>query len=189
MIAAAPACNEELACGPGTHKQDGYCLADTESGTDGSSGDSSSGSATNVLTNASAGDDEDDGGSAFTTGPDGPAPYAACYAGSDAECRGDEACVDAISTCAESCSEDQHCGDPADGTAVQRCEATPAENGYTLRCVLYCGVDGATCPTGMVCRPTELCMESSDDGGSSTGYYGSSGDECEVQMLEICVWE
>jgi hypothetical protein len=190
-LAAAllPACNAELACGPGTRKQDGYCIGDTDAETDAEPDDDDTASATN---SASAASDDDDGNAVSGTsdgfGSTGSSVqyYAACFAGSDAECWGSEECMESFNTCANPCTFDDDCPDPPDGTAVQRCEEIAG--GWSEICVLYCGVEGSTCPTGTVCRETELCPDDGD-ADSSTGIFGTTGGDCEFSTLPICVWE
>jgi hypothetical protein len=175
------ACNAELACGPGTEKRNGLCIpaGETDGGTE--TGESSSGGASNLTGVSSADDDENE--VAGSAGSWIEPPYADCFAGSDAECSDGEQCIASLDTCASGCAYDTDCPDPSDGTAVQRCESIAGD--WTERCVLYCGVEGSTCPTGMVCRTLELCP---DDSGGSTGYGDSTGG-CEPATLPICVWE
>ena len=110
-------------------------------------------------------------------GPEG-VPYASCFAGSDAECElFTESCLDSLNTCARDCLVDNNCPEPATGTAVQRCESVAWRSDRI--CVVYCGVEGSTCPDGMVCQATELCPGDADS---------STGADCEPSVLPICVW-
>ena len=72
-----------------------------------------------------------------------PTRYSSCKSGSDAECMGDELCVDPLATCGvEPCQGDRDCPAPNHGTAVQACPDGA--------CVLVCGTD-FRCPPGMEC--------------------------------------
>jgi hypothetical protein len=167
-------------CGEGTMEENGVCVPADEDDDDATTDDTSG---LTVASNATRVDDDDSESNATSGDSGGRTPtYASCFAGSDVECTEAEECIDSLDTCAGLCSFDEDCPAPPGGTAVQRCESIDGH--WSEICVLYCGVEGATCPAGMVCRETTLCEGS--DGGSSTG-WGTTG--CDAASLPLCVWE
>ncbi len=199
-----PACgsNNDLTCGDGTIERDGMCVPSSDTETAGA--EETAGTEESGANPGGKGDDDDDDDTSETsqdsdasatatataTATDGETtagggqPYAACPGGSDVECLAldDEQCVDSLGMCTSRCTHDNECADPADGTAVQRCERTGNWSGI---CVVYCGAAGFTCPTGMTCQATDLCEL--NEGGTSGG-WGSTGG-CDNPSVEICVWE
>lgn len=193
LLSLLPGCNESgsggPSCGEGTIEVAGVCVPATDD--DASTGPSGSSSPTgtgNTTHNDNDNDNDDDGSGGTSSASGDPTtgakpPYASCFSGSDVECAGYESCMDAVATCAADCLADTDCPPPPSGTAVQRCEVV---NGYYESCVLYCGVEGATCPDGMVCREPFVCDEG-DGGSSSTGGWGGTTG-CD-SSLPICIWE
>lgn len=188
LVACGSSSSEGLECGEGTVEEDGACVVVNEETDDGTSSGAASGGEPGGST-SDAGSGNADGGkvgstsSASATATDSAgddAPYGACPGGSDVECTGFETCDTDLGMCTQSCSSDTDCRNPTGGTAIQRCENA---GDWSDICVIFCGVEGFECPSGMTCRDTMLCR-GSEGGGSSTG----SGD-CESPSLEICVWE
>lgn len=190
MVALVAGCSDAGSsspqCGEGTIEEDGVCVAGSEDEGGSSADDDDAGvSATTAATSVGDEDDDDEIDSAEgDSGGDATPTYASCFAGSDVECTHNEKCIESLDTCAATCTFDTDCPHPPGGTAVQRCESLAGH--WSEICVLYCGVEGAACPVGMVCRETTLC--DGNDGGSSTGGgWGTTG--CDASSLEICVWE
>jgi hypothetical protein len=186
MLCLVAACSDSdsdsARCGEGTMEENGTCVPAADDDDDASTGSPATTAATRAVDDD--GNDDSDGETSFGDSSGGaPSTYASCFAGSDVECTHNEQCIESLDTCASLCGFDTDCPAPPGGTAVQRCEAL---DGYWSEiCVLYCGVEGATCPLGMVCRETTLCE--GDDGGSSSGGWGTTG--CGASILPICVWE